>query len=294
MNTTPLPAGSQAATRPKDLPNFERPPLNEVVLSIQFATLEKLKSVHIGLLWARFRTQYPDVTEQATINAEFEIFGAPPQPGPRIKFEQLLAPPMPRYWFEKSGKPDLLQVQQDRIIHNWRKHEDEPIYPRYETVRDRFRAEVDQFVSFLDDEKLGELRPNQCEVTYTNIIELENSESVHDRLPEITSLWTSRFSEPLIDMDFENISIGLQLKMLEAGKPVGRVHVSFQPAVRTSDPSKQVIKLDITARGRPKQETPESAFDFLDLGRRAVVKTFAAVTTPSLHSMWGRTDGNGS
>ena len=292
MNTTAPRLASQAVGRSKDLPDFERPPLHEVVLSVQFATLEKLKSVHIGLFWARFRAQYPDVTEQPPINPEFEVFGTPPQPGPRIQFEQFLAPPMPRYWFEKSGTPDLLQVQQNRIIHNWRKLEDDSIYPRYETVRDQFRVEVDQFVSFLAEEKLGELRPNQCEVTYTNLIELGESESVHDRLPEITTLWTSRFSEELVETDFENVSIALQLKMLEAGKPIGRVHVSFQPALLKSDPSKEVMKVDITARGRPKQDTPESAFDFFDLGRRAVVKTFAAVTTPSMHSKWGRTDGN--
>lgn len=95
-----------------------------------------------------------------------------------------------------------------------------------------------------------------------------------------------------LDTGCENVSAQLRFKLLEAGKPVGRVHVSFQPAVGTSDPSIEVIRLDITARGRPKKETPESAFDFFDFGRRAVVKTFAAVTTPSMHSMWGRTDGN--
>ncbi|MGZ8300004.1 MAG: hypothetical protein ACXWU5_06290, partial [Rhodoplanes sp.] len=66
---------------------------------------------------------------RATINAVFETFGTPPQPGSAIQFEQFLSPPMPRYWFEKSGTPDLLQVQQDRIIHNWRKQEGELIYP---------------------------------------------------------------------------------------------------------------------------------------------------------------------
>jgi uncharacterized protein (TIGR04255 family) len=291
MNTGTPHTPPQVVGRPTDWPDFERPPVNEVILSIQFAALEKMKTAHIGLLWARFRAQYPDVIEQGPINAVFETFGAPPQPGPPIRFEQFLSPPMPRYWFEKSGTPDLLQVQQDRIIHNWRKHEEEPIYPRYETLRDRFKTEVNQFISFLDDEKIGDLRPNQCEVTYMNIIELPGSERVHDRLEKITTLWTGRLSDRL-DTDLEEASVQLRFKLLEAGKPVGRVHVSFQPAVLRSDPSKEVIRLDITARGRPKQDTPESAFDFLDLGRRAVVKTFAAVTTPSMHSMWGRTDAN--
>lgn len=101
---------------------------------------------------------------------------------------------MPRYWFEKSGTPDLLQVQQDRIIHNWRKQEGELIYPRYETLRERFKTEVDQFAAFLDEENIGELRPNQCEVTYVNIIELPDSEGVHNCLEEITPLWAGDLS----------------------------------------------------------------------------------------------------
>src|SRR6266478_6911670 len=117
MNTGTPHTTPQEVGRPSDLPDFDRPPVNEVILSIQFAALEKMKSAHIGLLWARFRAQYPDVIEQGPINAVFETFGAPPLPGPPIRFEQFLSPPMPRYWFEKSGTPDLLQVQQDRIIH---------------------------------------------------------------------------------------------------------------------------------------------------------------------------------
>jgi uncharacterized protein (TIGR04255 family) len=248
-----------------------------------------MKSAHIGLLWARFRAEYPDVSEQAIINAAFETFGTSPLPGPIIQFEQFLSPPMPRYWFEKRGTPDLLQVQQDRIVHNWRKQEDHPVYPRYETLRERFKDEVDRFLGFLDDEKLGELRPNQCEVTYTNIIELQDSEKVHDRLEEITSLWTGHMGERL-DAELENASVQLNFKLLEERKPAGRVHVSFLPANLKSDPSKEVIRLDITARGRPKHETPNSAFEFFDFGRRAVVTTFAAVTKPSMHSVWGRTN----
>src|ERR1700730_18245 len=217
MNTGRPHASPQGCCRPTDVPDFERPPVNEVILSIQFATLEKMKSAHIGLLWARFRAQYPDVSEQGPINAVFETFGAPPQPGPHIRFEQFLSPPTPRYWFEKSGTPDLLQVQQNRIIHNWRKHGDEPIYPRYETLRDRFETEVNQFISFLDEEKIGELRPNQCEVTYMNIIELPGSERVHDRLEKITPVWAGRLSERL-DSELEDTSAHVRFKLLEAGK----------------------------------------------------------------------------
>jgi uncharacterized protein (TIGR04255 family) len=300
-NDTPRASTEATIGRPTDLPDFESPPISEVILSIQFATIDKMKSAHVGLLWARLRPEYPDVTEQATIGAVFETFGTTPQAGaPMVQFEQFLSPPMPRYWFERSGTPDLLQVQQDRIIHNWRKQEDEQIYPRYETLRERFRSEVEQFTAFLKEENLGELRPNQCEVTYTNAIVIPGSERAHDRLEEITPLWTGRFNEGLdvdpenaklrLEGELENAAVQMRFKLLESEKPVGRIHISFQPGHLRSDPSKQVVKLDITARGRPKQETTDSAFEFFDFGRRAVVKMFAAVTTPSMHTKWGQTN----
>jgi uncharacterized protein (TIGR04255 family) len=283
-------AGSQDVMgRRPDLPDFERPPVTEVVLSMQFATLENMKSFHVGLFWARFRSEYPDVSEQAPINAMFETFGKAAQAGPPLQLEQFLSPPMPRYWFEKRGTPDLLQLQQDRLIHNWRKQDDAAVYPRYEALRERFRSEVEEFIAFLENEKIGVLRPNQCEVTYTNIIEMSGIDGLHDRLERITPLWTGQFSETSA-ADFENAMVQLRFKLIDSDRPVGRVYVSFQPAVLRTDPSRDVIKLDVTARGRPKHETCESAFEFFDFGRRAVVKTFAAVTTPSMHSLWGRND----
>jgi uncharacterized protein (TIGR04255 family) len=280
--------------RPTDLPDFENPPINEVVLSLQFATLENLKSFHIGLLWERFKADYPDVIERTPIAPVFETFGSPMSSMSRpfsVHFEQIFSPPLPRYWFESSGGPDLLQIQQDRIIHNWRKREDEPIYPRYETLRERFEAELNKFEDWLTLEKIGELRPNQCEVTYLNVIQMPGSERVHHRLEQITTLWSGRLSAPLTS-ELESVTAQVRFKLVDEGKPVGRVHVSMQPALLQADPSKEVVKLDITARGRPKNQTVKSAFDFFDFGRAAVVRTFAAVTTPMMHQMWGRKDGS--
>jgi len=287
--------------RPSDLPDFERPPVAEVVLSIQFAPLDKMRNFHIGLLWEKFRSQYPDVSEHGTINPAFEAFGAQQLQGspPALRIEQFLTPPMPRYWFEKVGLPDLLQLQQDRIIHNWRKQETNTTYPRYEAIRARFENEVNTFVSFLKDYGLGDLKPNQCEVTYTNIIGLPDSNEIHNRLEQVTPLWAGKLShensskESTVFAEIENTTIQFRMKLSEADKPVGRLHVLFQPGVLPADPPKEAVRLDITARGRPKQETMQAAFEFLDLGRRAVVKVFAAVTTPDLHAQWGRTDAHG-
>ena len=169
----------------RDLPNFTDPPLNEIILSIQFATLSNLKSAHIGLLWERLRSEYPIITEQAPIQTVFETFGIPSPAPPLLQIQTFLAAPLPRYWFERPGFPDLLQIQHDRILHNWRQQSDNSrIYPRYEAVKKVFDEEINQFQQWLSDEKIGELRPNQCEVTYINIITLPEGAALDSCLEE--------------------------------------------------------------------------------------------------------------
>jgi hypothetical protein len=81
----------ELSARPADLPDFKRPPVTEVVLSVQFATIPEFRSVHIGLLWERLREKYPNVTEHPPLNASFETFGlTATQTPPPIQFEMFL------------------------------------------------------------------------------------------------------------------------------------------------------------------------------------------------------------
>jgi uncharacterized protein (TIGR04255 family) len=271
----------------RDLPDFKTPPLSEVSLSIQFAALTNLKGIHLGLFWKQFRKRYPIVSEQPPIQAAYETFGTPPVPRPMFQIQTFLSPPVPRYWFEKEGEPDLLQVQQDRIIHNWRVL-DGATYPRYEKLRSRFEKEVSEFSDWLAAESLGEMLPNQCEVTYTNLIELEESDHVHADLSKLTPLWTDPISDE-ISSELEDVTINTRFVFSHNGKSAGRVYVQFQPVLRQSD-FQPMIKLEITARGRPEHETKSAAFDFLDIEHREVVRTFAGVTTEEMQEIWGRID----
>ena len=52
-----------------------------------------------------------------------------------------------------------MQIQQDRIVHNWRRREAEQEYPRYEAIRESFRLSA-EFQRFLSDENVGKITPN--------------------------------------------------------------------------------------------------------------------------------------
>jgi uncharacterized protein (TIGR04255 family) len=272
-------------TRPSNLPDFERPPVTEVVLSLQFGSLVALKSAHIGFLWAKFRDRYPNVTEQPPIDPVFETFGAPQAVNqPQIRFEHFTTPPLPRYWFE-ADDGSLCQVQQDRIIHNWRKRETE--YPRYEAVREEFVRDVATFEEFLQSENLGSLHFNQSEISYINTIDLPDGADPHGAIEQVTSVWKRLDA---VDRDLEDVFFRARYLMRKGGTPHARLHVTFTPAIRTTTMA-HVVRLDMTFRGKPEGDDVEAAFLLLDEGRAAIVKAFAEMTTPDMHKHWGRTDG---
>jgi uncharacterized protein (TIGR04255 family) len=276
------------ASRPQDLPEFERPPINEVVLSIQFASLTGFRNIHVGILWQQFAQRYPSVEEYPPIPAAFETFGVPPPVAELPQFTFVTHSPM-RYWFITADGNELLQVQPDRLVHNWRQQKPDDEYPRYEPLRERFESEVLEVQKFLEQGKLGQIKVNQCEVTYINQIGPETIEQPEEHLDKIFTIWANEYTGDYLDR-FERAQFTASYLIRgPEGEPVGRLHAAAQPAVRRST-SARVLQFTLTARGKPKEESIDSALRWLDDGHVAVVRAFAALTRPEMHSRWGRRD----
>src|SRR4030042_2667739 len=96
------------------LPDYDNPPVNEVVFGIQFNKLKNLKAPHTGILWEKLgRDTYPECEERPPIAYTIESFvDALPQP-PSITIEGLVSP-FPRLLFITSSKDHLVQIQQER------------------------------------------------------------------------------------------------------------------------------------------------------------------------------------
>jgi uncharacterized protein (TIGR04255 family) len=73
--------------RPDHLPDFTDPPLDEVVLGVQFTPVPGYASVHSMKVWDLFRAEFPKVEELPALEPQFETFGGvSAQVGPRILF----------------------------------------------------------------------------------------------------------------------------------------------------------------------------------------------------------------
>ncbi len=275
--------------RPVDLPDFTNPPLNELVLSIQFA--RQIRSVDVGAIWRLFRDRYPKVEEQAPLAPVYEKFGLPPTPTEIPPFLFTTTPEVMRYWFVDKEGNQLLQVQSDRLIHNWRKNTLDAAYPRYEGVRAAFESEVRNVDTFLQKESLGPIRPSQCEVTYINQIAFGDEIEPEDKFDQIFTVWQEAYSNDYLKrIERAQFAASYVIPSGDHREPLGRLHAQAQTAiVRTT--SKRVIQFTLTFRGKPQNDTVESAFEWLDRGQEVVVRSFTAMTRKEMHVVWGRTDG---
>lgn len=66
-------------TRPPDLPDFNAPPVIEVVVGVQFPTIDELCTAHVGAFWQRMRAEYPGVQDMPPLPAVYESSGKGPE-----------------------------------------------------------------------------------------------------------------------------------------------------------------------------------------------------------------------
>jgi uncharacterized protein (TIGR04255 family) len=275
---------SASVPRP-DIPDYSDPPVSEMFLSVQFATLPAFRSFHVGLLWDGLRQEYPNVSEQMPLPAIFETFGiSAPQPV-QIPLGMLFTPQMSRFWLESPDSVHVLQIQQDRIVHNWRKKDGAP-YPRYEPLRAQFVRELEALERFLHRENLGTLVPNQCEIAYVNTIELPNGDNPHLNLPRMSPIWAGPVPASPGCL-LEDAAFQARFVVKDGDDSIGRLYVAFTPVFIPPE-NRPALQLQITARGRPQTGAVADALKFLDIGRREIVQTFDNVTSPELHRIWGK------
>jgi uncharacterized protein (TIGR04255 family) len=266
--------------RPKHLPDFDNPPVVETVLSVQFEPLSSVQTAHLGLLWEEYRTTFPKSEDRPPLDPVVEQFPESPVARVGLKFQALENFPAPRIWFTNDQGSEMIQVQNDRFIKNWRKEGEGARYPHYdETIRPNFDRDYTIFLAFLEKNQLGAPHVNQCEVTYVNHILAGQGWERYGDLEKIFTFWRSPDLVPPVPAEDLRLHARFVIPGKD-GKPIGRLHVDVQPAVRTSD-NRPMYVLHLTARGQV-----GAGLDFFDIGREWIVTTFKRLTTNSMHNIW--------
>jgi uncharacterized protein (TIGR04255 family) len=275
--------GKPSVPRPVDLPEYARPPLTEVAISVQFDALANYKSVLAGPIWELYKDRFPVVRELIPLPPVFETFG--PRQALSFNFNVLDAPIVARLWFLNANETELLQFQPDRFGRNWRKIPPlDNTYPRFESMIEDFRSDFARLSAFTEAAGLGAIRPNQCELTYVNFVPeltLDGGE-----LSGTNVLKSLQFDSIFSPTDI-NVSFATDLRDLN-GAPYGRVHV--QASTMVTPEGVRGLNLTLTTRGHPLDRTMASALDRLVEFREQIVRTFDSTTSASAHRAWGRVE----
>lgn len=254
------------------LPEFERPPLVEVVLGVQFAPPQHYLQIMAHDVWTAFKAEFPIIQEYPPLLPQFETFGSPEQQIVNFDFGGTTS--HPRYWFLKNDQSQLIQFQRDRFLHNWRKTNlNKDIYPRFESIFSSFSDELMTLERTLN----SNLKVNQFEISYINLITLNDEDTQ-------VSKWISFMApNPIRPNDF---NVNLQRVIFDANnRPTSRLHVECGSTVFDNHPA---ISLNFTVRGAPSSPTAASALEFIRDGRNVIADAFLRGTTDSAHEAWGR------
>ncbi len=270
------------ADRAGELPDYETPPVVEVVCGVEYEPILALQSAHLGVFWSRLHDEFPltqDLPRLPPIGPE-EV--SPQAVALTIRHNDIL----PRVWFTSPDERKLLQVQRDRLHFNWRHRGSGDEYPRFESVYSDFVRHRASFDSFLEGGGLPPISPVHYELVYVNRVPVDE---VWDGVADIGRV--------LRDVRWQNegrvLPVPTQL-VWEASFPLpdgrGTLWVKAQ-TVRAMDTGAVNLALHLTARGRASSGGMDAWFQ---LAREWIVRGFADLATDEIQRRtWRRRDGEG-
>ncbi len=263
--------------RPDNLPDFSDPPLDEVVLGVQFAPVPKYSSVGSREVWGLFKDAFPIVEEHPLLSPQFETFSGA-NPLPDLPFFLGRPPVGSRLWFFSRDLNHLIQFQPDRFITNWRKTANLQPYPRFETIADSFEKNLLLLAEHFKAVFSYQIEINQAAISYVNLIPVgEFAEA---------GRWFTVCNSGSVDVEALSTNF-VQVVRDRDRKPYARFVTELQ-SVFTLPARKKAFKMSLAFKGKPAASDVPSAIAFLRDGRERIVKHFRDITTAEAHESWGR------
>ena len=253
---------------------FSNPPINEVVIGTYFnAPFSAFRSEHLGLLWTKFRSEFPTVTQQPPLmTLQAQNLQTPP--------EEVF--PMPRYWFISGDETYLIQVQKNAFIFNWRRR-DENAYPGYDrALKPSFDKYYDIFEEFIRTE-LGSAKPaiDQCELTYINAIgSVEYWSGPEDTSKVIPSFTVPTFLEDQAHLKATNCEYSYEVD------PNTHLHLVVRVVPRPQQPDVSGLVLEIGMRGPQAEGTKAEADLWFRAAHDLIGQCFMAVTSRDIQETY--------
>lgn len=275
------PASVNSAAMPSPGPTFTDPPVNEVVLTVEFDTAMTVGIAAASTIRARFGDEYPQMQEQVRLPPIM----ASPNTTP-IQFHLVDRAEFPRLWFIGEDGTRLVQFQDDRLSVNWRRQETSDPYPRYaEYIRPMMEDAWKRLQRATEDLGQPMPTPGACEIAYVNPIEQGDLWPAPGDLSHLIAPWSGQTSTDFLPTPDE-VRLGSRYTLPDPG---GWLAIETGPGINkiTGAP---VLMLQLSTRGAPADKTFEGALEFLDHGHSWIVNGFKSITTSEAHERWGLQD----
>ena len=268
----------------RTLPEFEDPPVIEVVIGVQFAPLQVFSGAHAGWFWKQFLGDgWDSAVEVPRVQDAYEKFVDERQFMPPIGITFRGPRETERTQIMSSTTGRMIQIQDTRFILNWRMTTFAPIYPSFESLKGEFFDHLNSFGRFAEVAGTPNLELNQWEVVYVNHIprgELWDSLKDWNNVLNFFAVPDAQAS----GLECETYAGHWSLVLPDNR---GRLQISIQHGRADGGDGAEILVLQLTSRGPLSGE--KSLHEDLELGHSAIVSTFTAMTTGTAHKIWGRT-----
>ena len=272
-------------------PKFNNPPVAETVIGVQFPELVGFRAAHFGLYWQTIKDRYPKTVDQGRLPSALERFPRNIElAAPHVRLSPRTTPE--RVWYVAPSDSDLIQVQPDRFLFNWRRRTDVPEpYFSYRVNSRKFVDEFGKFGRFCEQtESLERPIPKQCEVTYINHIKPRAEESVIELFGKVFTGLRWELVEGKLPAP-ESTTFNRVYVIEEGNSRIGRLYAEASVACqRNEGGGHEFILLRVTARVNQTCPTREKLEESLQLAHDWVVNGFADITDPGIQKdQWERT-----
>lgn len=254
------------------LPSYKNPPVNEVVCGVRFHTPDKLRIPHIGLLWNKFRLDYPAIEHALPIaSAKGEL-----------PVDTASGLPLPRVWFINKSDDQLIQFQFDRFYFNWRRRQND--YPRYPYVIKKFESAHETIANYFNEFEMGKLDPIEYELSYINHIPKGQGWNTIDDLPKIFPDFAWRQTTGRFLPKTEKVAWQADFSLRENK---GYLTVRLKQAMRVED-KVPLLVLELAVRGIGESISNKAMREWFDVAHEWIVRGFTDLTTPEVQKLWER------
>lgn len=268
------------------LPTFERPPVVETVLGLQFDPIAKLATAHLGLFWKSLGDEWTNIAETNAVGQTAGFVSVTPSwlphGFPAFEFGPARVPGM-RVRLSNASGDRMLQVENGWLVYNWRQRPDPAAYPRYDTIKTEFDRYRVAFEQFLTSNGFGAPRSNLWEVSYLNLLpkgELWNSP---DEWPTVLPGLFVR-SRPSAA---EELLTGDARWTFAIGHGKGQLFVHVEHGAMGGAAEGEVLVLRLIARGEVRDGSQDELESGFALGHESIVKTFREIAGPTALEYWG-------